>query len=131
MTDRTRHCLVAFLVLVTIRATVGISALLACPQETVTCGPFEVRQMKGKIEPPYNEAILPTEMVFVIRAKGEDKSERRVQVQSDGTFIIGVPEGRYEFEIKAEGFLFTLVGEVIVSLEAKDEQSILISPPWC
>ena len=119
--------------LVVLTTVLGTESLFACPQETVTYGPFTTRELRGRILPMHDEELLPgTKVTFVLHEKGRENAEvREVTVAADGRFVLGLPEGVYEFTIKIEGFLFTLVGEVTISVSADPERSIEIRPPWC
>jgi hypothetical protein len=54
-----------------------------------------------------------------------------VPVSPAGEFSFALGDGSYDFTIKAEGFLFKLVGIVVISSDASEEDRMKIRPPWC
>ena len=119
-----RMLAVALLVLV------GVPAL-CCPHEIVTYPQFTLRTLSGRIEPE-SDGLLPGDVEFIVRKRdGETSSEWVVPVSPAGEFSFALGEGSYDFTIKAEGFLFELVGTVVISSAASEEARMEVRPPWC
>lgn len=120
-------------VIIVLAVTVALPLpLLACPEETVHYPPFTVSEFGGRILPLDGEELLPgTKVTFILREKREEDAKTwEVPVQADGRFLLGLPDGQYEFTIKVEGFLFTLKGDVTIRRDA-DAASMEIPAPWC
>jgi hypothetical protein len=111
----------------------GTQPVLACPEETITQGPFTVRQFKGRILPLGDDELLPhTPVQFTVREKDNEHTDRwDVPVAADGTFQVGLRDGVYEFTVHVDGYLFTLVGDVTISSDAAAENTIMLYPNWC
>ena len=104
----------------------------ACPQETVDYGKFTLRQLSGRLLSYEGEELLPSDNVdFVVRKPGEEDSAQQVTVSPNGVFTLGLAPGTYEFTIKVEGFLFTMVGIIEIDPDASVEESLTLRPPWC
>jgi hypothetical protein len=104
----------------------------ACPEETVDHGKFKLRQLSGRLLPHEGEELLPSDNVhFVVRKPGEEDSAQQVTVSSNGEFTLGLAPGTYEFTIRAEGYLFTLIGVIEINPDASASESLTIRPPWC
>jgi hypothetical protein len=105
-------------------------ASLACPNETVTIGrPYHVQTIKGTIEPPDGSSYDELPITFTVKQRGAEKTWV-VPVHGNGDFLLVVPKGVYDFTIRVEGFLFTIVGTFLVGDEGETEP-IAIRPPWC
>lgn len=122
----------ATLLFVIASVILGAESVFGCPEETVDHGTFYVQTFEGRILPYVGEELLPTELEFIITTPDSiNREERRVPVQPNGEFVLALAPGAYRFRIKAQGFLFTLVGTVVVG-ESKDAHDRLtIQPPWC
>jgi len=108
--------------------------LLACPEETVDHGTIELRNFAGRII-SLGDELLPVDIEqvhFVLRSIGEkDREQWNVPVSPDGTFLLALPEGSYQFELKVEGFLFTLIGKVEIKHDADADRKLELHVPWC
>ena len=101
----------------------------ACPNETVTMGPYHVQTVKGTIEPLDGSTYDELPVTFTLREQGTEKT-RTVTVHGNGDFLLVVPKGEYDFTIRIHGFLFTIVGMITVDDEG-ETKPIAIRPPWC
>jgi hypothetical protein len=101
----------------------------ACPNETVTIGPYHVQTIKGTIEPLEGSTYDELPITFTVKERGAEKIWT-VPVHRNGEFLLVVPKGEYDFAIRVEGFLFTIVGTITVDDEGETEP-IAIRPPWC
>lgn len=101
----------------------------ACPNETVTIGPYHVQTVKGTIEPLDGGTFDELPVTFTLRERGTEKTWR-VTVHGNGDFLLVVPKGEYDFTIRINGFLLTLVGMITVDDEG-ETKPIVIRPPWC
>jgi hypothetical protein len=101
----------------------------ACPNETVTIGPYHVQTVKGTIEPLDGSNYDELPITFLLRERGTENTWP-VRVHRNGQFLLVVPKGVYDFTIRVEGFLFTVLGEITVDGDGSTEP-IDIRPPWC
>jgi hypothetical protein len=101
----------------------------ACPEETVTVGSYHLQTIKGTIEPLEGSTYDELPIMFTAQERGAEKIWT-VPVHSNGDFLLVVPKGEYDFTIRVEGFLFTIVGTITVDDEG-ERQPIAIRPPWC
>lgn len=104
----------------------------ACPEETVDYGKFKLWQLSGRLLSYEGEESLPSDHVdFVVRKPGEEDSAQKVTVSPTGEFTLGLAPGTYEFTIKVEGFLFTMIGVIEITPDASADEPLTIRPPWC
>jgi hypothetical protein len=101
----------------------------ACPEESVTIGPYHVQTIKGTIEPYDGSNYEELTITFVVKERDTEKTWS-VPVHRNGEFLLVVPKGEYNFTIRVEQFLFTITGKIVVDDEGKTTP-ILIRPPWC
>ena len=119
------------------RTTILFSLLLltlaraswACPSETVTIGPYHVQTIKGTVEPLEGSTYDELPITFTVQERGTEKVWT-VPVHGNGDFLLVVPKGEYDFRIRVEGFLFTIVGRITVDDEG-ETGPIAIRPRWC
>ena len=129
--SRSRWQRVAFLLL-SAAVVLGAEPVFACVEETVDHGVLHVRSFEGRILPYAGDELLPAEVEFIITALDAiDREPRRVPLQPNGEFVLSLAPGSYRFKIQAEGFLFTLVGTVVVGESKKADDRLIIQPPWC
>lgn len=100
----------------------------ACLEETVTIGPYHLQTVKGTIEPFDGANFDELTITFVL--KDRDGRTWSVPVHRNGEFLLVVPNGEYDFTIRVEQFLFTLVGTITVDDDGGSDP-ITIRPPWC
>jgi hypothetical protein len=125
-----RHRTTFLLVIASVILSGG--SVLGCPEETVDHGTLHVQTFQGRVLPYAGEELLPTELEFIITTpESNEREERRVPVQPNGEFMLALAPGTYRFRIKAQGFLFTLVGTVVVGQSKDAHERLTIQPPWC
>lgn len=113
-------------------AVCGAIPAVACPVETVDVGTLEVQSFVGRVLPPYDEQNLHVVVDFSLTDHERPEAERWVvPVQPNGEFILALPKGVYDFRIKVDGFLFTLVGKIAVGQSSDAPTRLIIRPPWC
>ena len=129
----------ALILLARVQAVVVLFALalvgpaISCPQETVEYPSVTLHRFAGRIVPPEGNQVVPGgSITFVVREKGRRKAAPvRVPVKVTGEFDLALRPGNYEYSLQIDGYLFTLVGEVLVSRRADTAQRLIFQPPWC
>jgi len=101
----------------------------ACPKETVTIGPYHLQTIKGTVAPLDGSNYDELTISFVVHERDTGKTWN-VPVHRNGQFLLVLPKGEYNFTIRVEQFLFTIVGKITIDDEG-DAKPVEIRPPWC
>jgi len=101
----------------------------ACPETILRIGPYHLQTIKGTVEPLDGSNYDELTITFVVQERDTDKTWN-VPVHRNGEFLLVLPKGEYNFTIRVEQFLFTIVGKITVDDEG-DTNPVAIRPPWC